>query len=196
MQKARFYNAGDRIVESLCFTLPDGHDIHCSARQMIDLSAKDFTDVPIELQIGAATVYAPFHKDIQQRFGTRGVILIDKNRDPQTIDEDEPVAASDKEAKGKGERLWNEYLRAIITQYFELVAKVKAAGGNPPAPGGFTRRAMRLLGVDDPTEDIYGRTAEKVERKDEVAELRRQLSDLQATIAQMAGGQGTLLPKG
>ncbi len=182
----RFFNAGDRISEAMLFTLPDGHDIHCQARWMLDAPAAEFFTVPTEMQIGSARVMVRFADDIERKFGHRGVIRIDKNLDAQQINEDQAVATNEAEARKKGEARWRDYLKKVVQTYLDEADQARSAGGAPRRPGGFTRRAMQLLGVSDPSERVF----EAAAPESKVAKLERELEEMK----QLLMARGAQLP--
>lgn len=184
---AKMYNAGDRINETLNFSLPDGHDIHVVGKWHMDAPERSFFDVPTEMQVGFATIRVEFVRDILLKFGDRGLILVDKNREPGTILETEPVASNEDEAKRKGEANWKGYLRKVAQIYLDEGAQIRAAGGMPRAPHGFTKRALKLLNIADPTEEVFIKAGQQ---QTEVDALRQQLAELSAQLAALAAAQG------
>ncbi len=176
----KLYNAGDRINEVLNFTLPDGHDIHVLGKWHMDAPEQSFFEVPEEMQVGMASVRVEFARDIVAKFGDRGVVLVDKNRDPQTIPPAEPIASSEQQAKEKGEAAWKAYLRKVAQAYLDEAAAIRAAGGAARAPQGFTKRALKLLNIMDPTEEVFVKAGQQ---QSEVDALKTELAELRALVA-------------
>ena len=195
-EKARFYNAGDRIDEKFIYTLPDGHDIHCNAHQRVQIAARGFTDVALELNIGPAIVRLRTDVDIRLRFGRRGVIQVDRNREPDSILPEEPLAATDEDARKKGDALWRAYLRDVVETFEKEIAEARAAGRPSRTPSGFTRRAYELLNIEVPGNEKFreqsatDKTVEKLMA--EVEELKRRVSVAPEATAPLlqAGGEG------
>ena len=50
--KIRFYNAGDKFSETFTYSLPDGHDVHCVARHLVDAPPGGFFQVPLDIEVG------------------------------------------------------------------------------------------------------------------------------------------------
>jgi hypothetical protein len=155
----RFFNAGDRLSEPLAYTMPGGADIHCIAKFMIDAPENSFFYVPTELKLAADNTRVPvdFSTTITEKFGKRGVILLDED-----FEEDDengqtltiPVAKDDESARIKGKQLWEEYLDDICRKHHEDCQRVRAQGGFPREADGFTKRALKLRGWDDPAATV------------------------------------------
>ena len=196
--KIKFYNAGDKISETLAYSLPDGHDVHCIARHLVEAPPAGFFQVPLDIEVGQATIRVEFYKDLMRRFGDRGMIMVDPTQDEESIAErDEnavwaPVAATDKQAVAKGKLKWLEYLEGIVTRHVEQCESIRAAGGAPLAAKGMTKRAFVLLGKQDPS-DIYVRVAEAKTpgaTKNEIDELKAKIEQLTAIVQGNSKGSG------
>lgn len=182
----RLYNGGDRILETMIYTKPDGRDIHANGHFLVDAPAESFFEVPTELEDGVATVHVRFAQDLLRRHGHRGVILIDKNLDVDGIADSEPVAATEEQAKRKGRERWLEHCRNVVRKFEEEVAQARAQGGAPRRPSGFTKRALELLGIKDPTEALL---LEAASSKSELAELKDIVRRQQEQLAQLVAAQ-------
>lgn len=190
----KLYNAGDRISETMAYSLPDGHDIHCTARWRLEAPAHSFFEVPQELRVGEARIAVNFLEVIMRddRLGRRGVIWVDANwKRPEDAEEAEkvPVAASDKEAVAKGERLWKAHLLAVAQAHIDQCNQIRAAGGVPLAAQGFTKRALREVGFVDPSEAVLIAAQASKANEGELAELKEQLAEQGKLIKQLLAGK-------
>jgi hypothetical protein len=157
-----FFNAGDKISEVLPYTIPTGQDVHCIARWTLTAPKEDFFLVPTEVTIQSTgeTLAVQFARDITFKFGTRGVIRIkpDYNaelEDPEKGVEHYPFARNEDEALVRGREIWNVYLRKIIEAHLNDCESARAAGGAPRSAQGFTKRALKLLNIQDPGEQYF-----------------------------------------
>ncbi len=155
---ARFYNAGDRISEAINFSLPGQVNLHSGnlmANWAMDAPAGSFFSVPTEIRLlqDDSRIAVDFPATVLQRFGDRGVVMIDDEWDPGQ-DEDRaermPFARNDAEAKEKGDKRWLKYLQDIVKNHMNACDRAKAAGGFPLEAQGFTKRAFKLLNMRDP----------------------------------------------
>jgi len=190
--RRRLYNAGDRISEVMHYSLPDGHDIHCTARYLVEAPEKEFFDVPTTIQIGDASISVQFLETILRpdRYGERGVILVNKAwESPRDADEAErmPVAATDGDAIAKGNRHWKAYIQKVAQQWIDQCQQVRAAGGVPTAASGFVVRALRLCGVIDPAQAVVI-TAQ--ENKSGLSKLEEIIEKQQKQIDELLGRPG------
>jgi hypothetical protein len=166
-RKFKFYNAGDRIQQTLRFSNPNGHDIHCICHFHLDAPAGRVFTVPEMIDVQGAEVHVHFVDDIVRDFGSRGVILIDSAFEPplryneegqqtKEIDEEQwakmPVARSEEEAKAKGQLIWREYIDVAVRAYLDQCEHIRAAGGMPIAASGWVKHALKLAGIVDPAE--------------------------------------------
>lgn len=159
---AEFYNAGDKIDEVLMYSIPTGSDIHALARYNIVAPKEDFFTVPTEMTIQntGETIAVQFQRDIPRKWGDRGVIKIDPAYDPEQEDPEAPLskypfARTRQEAVARGRELWNLYLRAVVESHLNDCEAARAAGGAPRSARGFTKRALKLLGIQDPGEQYF-----------------------------------------
>lgn len=187
MHKIRFYNAGDMIQDRFAFTLPDGPDIHASGFAEVKLNPKSFSEIETEYRVGPAVVRLQLDQDVLRRYGKRGVVLVDANLDPKKIGEDEPLALSDSDAEERGARLWLLYLREIVMRHEEENALVRSQGGARRSPGGFTRRAYKLLGLKVPGDEVLQAAAAAAggaqPSNAKVEALEREMQELRALLA-------------
>lgn len=192
--KHLFYNGGDRISEALQYSLPDGHDIHCTARWPMEAPEKDFFQVPKLLLIGGARVSIPFVETIlrSDRFGGRGVILVDANWEaPEDPEEAEkmPVATSRDSAVAKGKRHWDGYVKKVAQQWIDECNEARSRGGVPRAASGFVVRALKLCGLADPAAAVMLAAQENKSNKSELDELKELVKTQGEQIAQLTGKQ-------
>lgn len=188
--KRRLYNAGDRISECMHYSLPDGHDVHCVARYMVEAPEKEFFELPTTIMIGDARVDVRFLETLLRpdRFGDRGLIVVDANwKPPADPDEAEllPVARTDQEAIAKGTRHWETYVKKVAQQWIDQCQEVRAAGGVPTAAKGFVVRALKMCGVVDPAQAVVITAGEN---KTELEKLRKQVEDLTRLVGKNGGG--------
>lgn len=156
----RFFNAGHKIDELYSFSLPEGADAHVIGKWPFVAPRESWFEVPRELNVGVATIAVQFHKDIQRKYGKRGVVLLDPTHDPKTEDPDKPleffaVAPTEELVIQRAEKLWDEYLEGICKAHFEDVQNAMAAGGAPRAARGFTVHALKLKGYRDSAQDFF-----------------------------------------
>jgi hypothetical protein len=186
MADRKLYNGGDRLSERFPYSpKPADKDVNWIAYRDIDAPAHDFFFVPDEVtgpQYGRVPVN--FAMDLATKHGHRGIVLIDAAMATDAED-DTPFAKDEKDAKEKGERLWHNHLVRTVQNHIDYCAGVRSQGGAPRAASHFTRRAFKLLKLQDPGETIFeGITVRSTERpntepkKDEAAELREKIADL------------------
>lgn len=192
-RKFRLFNAGDRIQQTLRFSNPNGHDIHCICHFHLDAPAgKGFT-VPEMIDVSGAQVHVHFVDDIVRDYGSRGVILIDANFEPPLAYEDGaetkqidqeawakmPVARNEDEAKVKGQALWKEYIDVQVRAYLDQCEHIRSAGGVPIAASGWIKRALHLAGIVDPAEAML------VESKRQTSAMDKLLQTVEAQQRQI-----------
>ena len=183
----RLYNAGDRITEAMTYSLPDGHDIHCIARWLMDAPERDFFTVPQELVISGARVQVNFLETLlrDDRFGRRGIIWVDGNFEPPADEQEAelvPIAKTDKEAVAKGGRRWKDYLLSVAQAHIDSCNQIRAKGGVPLEAQGFTKRALREIGWVDPATAVLLQAQSSKTESASVEELKRQVEELTALV--------------
>lgn len=202
----KFYNAGDRISEAISFSLPGqvtASSGNLIAHWMMDAPAASFFNVPtmITLAQDNTRLNVDFPATVLQRFGDRGVVMIDEDWDPGE-DEDraerEPFAVNDAGAKAKGEAKWWKYLRAVVQNHMNACDRARAAGGFPLEAQGFTKRAFKLMNMEDPAAMVFDsfkgqarkadapaqvQSAEAEQFRKELAETNQKLEKLLAGLA-------------
>jgi hypothetical protein len=151
----RFYNPGDRFMEPISYSMPGIGDIHCIARWAVEAEAQSFFQVPTELRLAqdGTRLNVDFPTTVLQRFADRGVTMIDEEWEPGD-DEDRnermPFGRTEEEAKAKGDAKWIKYLQGIVKNHINACDRARAAGGFPLEAQGFTKRALKLLNMQDP----------------------------------------------
>lgn len=157
-----FFNAGDKIEEVLPYSIPTGQDVHCTARWRLLAPKEDFFEVPTEVDIQQTgeTLAVQFARDITFKFGARGVIRIkpdydDRQEDPERGVEHYPYATDREDAISRGAEIWVIYLRKVVEAHLADCEAARAAGGAPRSAVGFTKRAYKILGIQDPGEQYF-----------------------------------------
>jgi hypothetical protein len=197
--KHLFYNGGDRISEALQYSLPEGHDIHCTARWPMEAPERDFFNVPKLLVIGGARVSIPFVETIlrSDRFGGRGVILVDANWEPpadKAEAEKMPVATSRELAIEKGNRHWDTYVKKVAQQWIDECNEARSRGGVPRGASGFVARALKLCGLADPATAVIAQAQENKTNKSEIEEMRETLRKQGELIERLTTAKATNEP--
>lgn len=157
-----FFNAGDKIDETLSYSIPTGQDAHCIARWRLLAPQGEFFEVPTELTLAMTgeTIAVQFARDITTKFGKRGVIRVNpeydaEGEDPEKGIEHYPYARSRDDAETRGAEILANYLDGIVKSHLADCDAARAAGGAPRSAQGFTKRALKLRGVQDPGEQYY-----------------------------------------
>lgn len=156
----RFYNAGDRIDETWRFSQPEGGDPHFLGYWPFTASKEAWFDVPTEMELQNTTISVQFVKDIKQKFGPRGVVMLDPRWDPTKEDPDGelwkyPLAPTEELVIKRAKDLWQMFLRKVVEAHLADCQSALAAGGSPRSGRGFTARALKLLNVGDPGEQYF-----------------------------------------
>lgn len=156
----RFYNAGNRIDETFAFSQPEGGDIHFIGRWPLRAPKEGWFEVPSELELQNTTIAVQFVRDIKQKFGPRGVVMLDPRWDPAKEDPEGelwkyPLAPNEELVIARAEKLWTLYLRKIVQGHLDDCQSAMAAGGAPRAATGFTKSALKLLNIQDPGEQYF-----------------------------------------
>jgi hypothetical protein len=112
------------------------------------------------IQNTGETIAVQFQRDIPRKWGERGVIKIDPAYDPEQEDAEAPLqkypfARTRQEAIARGRELWNLYLRSVVESHLADCEAARAAGGAPRSARGFTKRALKLLSIQDPGEQYF-----------------------------------------
>lgn len=160
----RFYNAGDKLEEYMSYSLPDSmqqdNGKHSLSRWALIAPKQGWFDVPTTLDVNGETVALYFVKDISLKFGKRGIVKLDPQYDATKEDSERsvteyPVASTEDACIARGAEIWQLYLRSIVENHLRDCQAAMSAGGAPTASSGFTKHAMKLLGIDDPGEKYF-----------------------------------------
>jgi hypothetical protein len=192
-QKHRLYNAGDRIVERLHYSVPDGHDIHVVAAWQLDAPSKEFFEVPQMVTVGDGQVPVQFARLLMRpdRYGGRGVVLLDANWKRPLSDEeaeDTPIAATEKEAIAKANRHLEHWEKSLVQAHIDQCNAIRTAGGVPMQAKDFIARLLRKYSVADPAAAILQNTGET---KTQIEELTALVKKQQEQIDQLLAGGKT-----
>lgn len=199
----RFYNAGDRIDEIFRFSDLEGGDIHFIGYWPFAPSKEAWIDVPTEMEFRNGTIAVRFVQDIKLKFGPRGIVMLDPQWDPAKENPETelwkyPVAPTKELVIERAEKLWQLYLRKIVEGHLADCQSAMAAGGAPRAASGFTKRALKLLNIQDPGELYFqnlqkGNTANNAGVSDEtkaiLASQGQMMQTMMMLMIQIAGGQ-------
>lgn len=185
----RFYNPGTRINAKLTFDHPT-NDIRVQntiSYHPLDAEEGSFFDVPTEVNVttdnGDVAVPVNFYKRVKLDYRSFGVVMIDP-RAKQPIHEDDNVALTEKEAKEKGERLWRQCLLQHVREHERICIEARHNGLKPKPAFGNVKHALKVLGVEDPAEDIADVLARKQDTS-EVATLKQTVANLQTQMNQL-----------
>jgi hypothetical protein len=203
-----FYNAGDRIRESMRFSISEssvGFNSEekpggCLGYWTLDAGKEDFFLVPAEIQSGMEVLRVNFADDIKRKLGKRGVVLVDpkwkpENEDPEKEVSEYPIAPDKNAAVARAEEIWKLHLRRVVESHLADCQNSMAAGGAPRAAAGFTKKAFKLLGVADPGEQYFhglkeaGKAAGNNQGNDVLLALQQQNQAMMAIILAVATGQ-------
>lgn len=189
----RFYNPGSTIQQMIPYTntTKDPREGSTISNHLFTAPEKDFVDVPDVITLmtpeGEATIPVGFGRHIKRVFAERGLIQVNPNA--KGVVEDDNVALNDKDARIKGDRMWKEFLKAKVAEWYTIVQDIKTQGGVPRAATGLYMFALKQLHMEDPadTVDTILRVKEEKVSNDET---QRQIEELKAQIQQLIGAQG------
>lgn len=203
-----FYNAGQRIVEHLRFSISasspgfngDDKEGYSEGFWRMDAPKEGFFRVPTEIQSGNEVIRVRFAEDIRRRFGRIGIVLVNAKWDPETEDPDKdvseyPEAPTREKAVERGQTIWQLWLRRIVQRHLDDCQNALAAGGAPRGAAGFTKRAFNLLGVADPGEQYFlglkeqGKAAANASADSVLAAMQQQQTAMMRIILAIASGQ-------
>jgi hypothetical protein len=186
----RFYNPGPPINEMLAYTntTVDPREANNISQWPLKALEKDFFEVPEVVTIstpeGDVTIPVHFARVLKHQKATQGIILVDTAA--KDILDGDNLAASDAEAKKKGDAMYREYLRALCTEWYAIVAETKAAGAIPKAASGLFAYALKKMHLEDPADTIDTIMRAK-EGQVANADVQAQLAAQQAQINQLLG---------
>jgi hypothetical protein len=188
----RFYNPGSEIRQMLPYTntTKDPRDGSTVSHHLLNAPEQGFFELPDVITLltidGEASVPVGFSRIVKAQFASRGVIMI--NPRAKDIFEDDNLATNDKDAEHKGNRIWKDYLQGKCSEWYGVVAEIKAGGGVPRKATGLFAFALKQLHMEDPA-DVVDTIIRAKEGQQSNAELQRQLTELTATINRMQGAQ-------
>jgi hypothetical protein len=182
----RFYNPGAKFKEMLRFDNPTNEpkSQNLVSYWPIEADEEDFFEIPTELSFslpGGEEVSVPvqFWKQIKQAYAPHGVVLVDasvKNPAPE-----DNVAPSDEAAIKKAKLLYRAALVELVREHQENCAKVRAAGMIPRPGTNVVARALKILGIEDPANDL-NTVLQRRQDNDEVSALKGRLQELEDLI--------------
>jgi hypothetical protein len=188
----RFYNPGSEIRQMLPYTntTKDPRDGSTVSHHLLHAPEREFFELPDTITLvtidGEATIPVGFSRIVKAQFASRGVVMV--NPRAKNILEDDNLAANDKDAQVKGDRMWKEYLRAKASEWYAIVAEIKAGGGVPRAATGLFAFALKQLHMEDPA-DVVDTIIRAKEGQTSNADMQAQLAALQAQISRLQGAQ-------
>lgn len=181
----RFYNPGNAINEMLRFDHPtnDPKDLNNVAYYRLEVGPRSFFEVPTHTEVetvnGIQEVAVGFWKRIKEDYRSYGVILIEpKAKDVQ--DEDN-VAASDKEAKERGDARFKEHLVSLAREHVARCEEARAYGGVPRRAIGNTAHALKVLNIADPADQV-GTAVESSKKTAEISTLEEKIARLERLL--------------
>lgn len=207
-QFVRFYNAGDRVSEPLNFSIPDRGDIHAVARWSLEAPEDSFFNVPqVLLLADGAKINVDFPNTVARKFGERGIIMIAPDLAPLDPDDEaeektlpfpeaQPFARSDEEASEKGKEFWRSFLERIARAHINQCQQARAAGGWPVEASGFTKRALKIMGWQDPAVMMMDQlkvTTGSAEATPAAPSDNKRIKELEESLASLAATLQTIL---
>jgi hypothetical protein len=189
----RFYNPGTQISQMIPYTntTKNPRDGSTISNHLFIAPEKDFVEVPDVITLmtpeGEATIPVGFGRHLKRVFAERGLVHV--NPKAVNILDDDNTATNDKEARMKGDQMWKEYLKDKVTEWYSIVADIKAQGGAPRKATGLFAFALRSLHMEDPADTVD--TILRV-KEDKVSndDTQRQIEELKAQVQQLIGAQG------
>lgn len=185
----RFYNPGNAINEMLRFDHPTNEpkDLNNVAYYRLEVAPRSFFEVPTHTEVetanGPQEVAVGFWKRIKEDYRSYGVVLVDpKARDAAG---DDNVAASDKEAREKGDALFKEHLIALAREHVARCEEARAYGGVPRRAIGNTAHALKVLGITDPADQV-GTAVESTKKTAEISALEEKINRLEKLLESKA----------
>jgi hypothetical protein len=188
----RFYNPGSEIRQMLPYTntTKDPRDGSTVSHHLLSAPEQGYFELPDVITLmtldGEATVPVGFSRIVKAQFASRGVVMI--NPRAKDIFEDDNLATNDDDAKVKGDRIWKDYLRSKASEWYGIVAEIKAGGGVPRAATGLFAFALKQLHMEDPA-DVVDTIIRAKEGQQSNASQQAQIDELKATVNQLLGAQ-------
>lgn len=180
----KFYNPGTKIEDTLRFDHPTNDPKYQNNISYYKLVAEpqSFFEVPETIEIktdtgSELTVPVRFAPQIKLDYKSYGLIQINPKLDASKIHPDDNLAANEKDAKEKGDRLWQEYIVEKAREYILQVEQVRAMGGVPMRAKGVYAHALKSLNMTDPA-DLVGNAVAKTAEDVRFATMQKQIEDL------------------
>jgi hypothetical protein len=188
----RFYNPGSMIQQMIPYTntTKDPREGSTISNHLFTAPERDFVEVPDVIVLmtpeGEASIPVGFGRHVKRVFAERGVIHVNPNA--KNIVEDDNVALDDEGARKKGNRMWKEFLKAKVAEWYTIVQDIKAQGGVPRAATGLFAFALKQLHMEDPADTVD--TIMRV-KEDKVSndDTQRQIQELKDQIQQLIGAK-------
>ena len=190
----RFYNPGKKITQMLPYTntTKDPRDGNTISYHLMEAPERDFFELPEVITLmtvdGEATIPVGFGKVVKREFAERGVIHVNPKADEEDILDDDNTAATDKQARLKGDRMWKAFLRAKVAEWYATVQDIKAGGGVPRPATGLFAFALKELHMEDPA-DAVDTILRAKEGQVSNADTQAQIAALQAQLNQLIGAK-------
>lgn len=187
---ARFWNPGFKWDDVLKFDNPTADDKSSNiSYYRVEAPAKSFFEVKdtqtLVLPTGESyDVPLRFKELIRTQYAERGVVLVQTGDHNDTVN----IAATDEEAKAKGNSTWKTYTTAKCNEWFGIVEEVKAAGRLPQPAQGLFKRCLEERGIADPADMATGLSRAQEGQK-ENKELQEQLRSLLEKVSRLEGRQ-------
>lgn len=197
MYTVTFYNAGSQIEELFAYSQesPD-RESNYYAKWLFTAPKESFFEVPEQMTntLTGGVVAVQFARDVTMKFGARGVIRLDVNYDKSKEDAEQPIekypyAATKEGAVERGKEIWWAYIGHVVQAHIDDCESARTAGGTPRAAAGFTKRALKLMGVRDPAEAYMQLLKEGGSPAGDFSELRAQNAMLMAVLMGMLKGE-------
>lgn len=188
-----FYNPGFKFSERKQYDNPfvDIKEMNAISYLTLEAPEKGFFEVPDFTTIKDVSgeeqqVPLKLAKLVKEWYAERGVVQV--NPTHKSANEDDNVALTKEEAKEKGKRLWNKFLRNKANEYFARVSETKAAGQLPVPAQGLFKAVLDELGMKDPADTVEQIIQTQMNTVDNT-ELMRQVAALTAQLNRLEGSQ-------
>ena len=187
---ARFWNPGFKWDDTLKFDNPTADDNSSNiSYYRITAEAKSFFEVKdtqtIKLPTGEEyEIPLRFKELIRVQYAERGVVLVAPGEHSEFVN----IAATEEEAKSKGNAIWKQYTTNKCNEWFGIVEEVRAAGRLPQPAQGLFKRCLEERGIADPA-DVATGLAKAREGQQENKDLQAQLADALNRINRLEGAK-------
>lgn len=191
LDTVRFYNGQTSpFKERFTYTKPDTNwkEENGTAYLYINANPETFFTVPFEVETGEGTWRISVHKEITERFGSKGIVRVDPNiKEAIEANPDDPrylfMAFDEASARIKGKALWRGYLRSVIEEFEkENEKRVTERGQNRLRPANWIAHAYEELGLEIPGDERFIKAGLQ---KDDVSELQATVKHQAEQIEQL-----------